>query len=401
MTVLISLLWFGLVIWLGLFAWVVAGARGYPVVRVSMKMTPVRFPRVSIIIPARNEARILADTLPRFLHQDYPDYEVILVDDASTDGTAELAARLRKQSPEKLRVIRVDHLPAGWVGKTNALHQGFQAATGEWVLATDADIVFHPAALRSGMHLAERERAELVSIYAFLDCVSFWEKVMLPGFGLLLAAFFPVRKINDPRSSVALASGGYILMRRSVWASLGGYEAIRSEMIDDLNTARLVKHSGRRIYVAATKDLIHTRMYYNLRGIWEGLRKNAFAAHRYSIPKMLATGAGYLLCNLLPLACLLVYGAQRAAGYGGISAAWHTAAALSAAQLVISVTMHLPMMLYLGISPVYALFAPVAAVLYAGISLDSMLRTLLGRGVSWKLREYRKPSAEPEGGSPS
>ncbi|MBI2819947.1 MAG: glycosyltransferase [Acidobacteria bacterium] len=396
MTLLVSFLWAGLTGWVGLFFWIVRNARNYPTVAASMEFGLRNHPRVSILIPARNEAKILAVTLPKFLDLDYNDYEVILVDDASTDGTGALAERLAQSHPEKLRVIRIEELPAGWVGKTHALHRGFQAVTGEWMLATDADMVFHPKALRAGLWLAEREQAELVSIYAFLDCVSFWEKALLPGFGLLLSAIFPVRKINDPRSSVALASGGYILMRRGVWASLGGYETICSEMIDDLNTARLVKHSGSRIYVAATKDLVRTRMYYSFRGIWEGLRKNAFAAHRFSISKMILTGSSYLVCNLLPLACLSFYGWRFLAPSESLASLERTALALSATQYGLAVLLHLPMMFYLMINPAYALLAPLGAILYAGICLDSMGKTLFGRGVSWKLREYGKPTVEPK-----
>ena len=396
-TILLILLWTGLAGWIGLFLWVVSNARNYPTVSAQMELTPRQQPRVSILIPARNEAKILAQTLPNFLELDYDNYEVILVDDASTDGTGVLGERLAQSHPGKLRVLRVEELPAGWVGKTHALHRGFQAATGEWVLATDADIVFHPKALRAGLWLAEREQAELVSIYAFLDCVSFWEKVMLPGFGLLLSAIFPVRKINNPRSSVALASGGYILMRRELWGSLGGYGAIRSELIDDLNTARLVKHSGRRIFVAATKDLVRTRMYYSFGGIWEGLRKNAFAAHRFSVAKMVLTGTSYLICNLLPLLVLVFCGGRWLVGGVSLSGLESTALALSAAQLALSVTLHSPMMFYLRINPAYALLAPLGAILYAGICLDSMGKTLFGRGVSWKLRDYGKPAPGSKG----
>lgn len=395
MTLLVALLWAGLVGWIGLFLWLAFNTRNYPTVSAQMEFVPRLRPRVSILIPARDEARILARTLPTVLAQDYEDYEVILVDDASTDGTGDLGYHLAQSHP-RLRVLRVDQLPAGWVGKTHALHQAFQAATGDWVLATDADIIFQPKALRAGLWLAEQEQADLVSIFAYLECVSFWEKVMLPGFGLLLSAIFPARKINDPRSSVALASGGYILMRRSVWNSLGGYEAIRSEMIDDLNTARLVKHSGRRICVASTKDLLTTRMYYSLRGIWEGLRKNAFAAHRYSVLKMMMTGSSYLVCNVLPLVCLLYYGGRWLAPGQNLASLERAALELSAAQYGISLVMHLPMMIYLGINPAYSLLAPVGATIYSAICLDSLCRTLFGHGVSWKLRAYRKPTAESE-----
>jgi hopene-associated glycosyltransferase HpnB len=351
-------------------------------------------PRVSILIPARNEAAILARTLPLFLTQQYGDYEVILADDASTDGTGDLARSFASQNPERLRVVSIHDLPPGWVGKTHALQKAFEAASGEWVLATDADIVFHPKALRAGLWLAERHDAELVSLFAFLECGSFWERLMMPVFGLMLATVFPLRKINDPRSSVAIASGGYILMRREAWASLGGYEAIRGEMIDDLNTARLVKHSGRRIFAALTRDLLRTRMYSSFGEIWEGLRKNAFAAHRFSVFRMLAFIAGAWLTTLLPLAALaysvfllLTVGGEFPPGVGLIFA-------MSVAQCALSVSLHFLLISFLGIPRGYALLAPFGSLLYTAIAFDSMLRTLSGAGVSWKLRQYGKPSCE-------
>src|SRR6185436_19120080 len=142
MTVLVFLLWIGLAGWVALFLWLLRNAQGFPMVGSQMELTPRQLPRVSILIPARNEAKILAVTLPKILAQDYPNYEVILIDDASTDGTGALAERLAAQVGEsqakRLRVIHVNELPPGWVGKTHALHEGFQVATGEWVLATDA-----------------------------------------------------------------------------------------------------------------------------------------------------------------------------------------------------------------------------------------------------------------------
>ena len=396
MTLVIVLLALGLAFWLACLAWNVRNNLDVPLVSAAMPLDLREHPRVSILIPARNEAANLATTLPAFLAQDYDNYEVILADDASTDGTAELAQAFAERHPDRLRVIRIESLPPDWIGKPHALHSAFRVAQGEWVLATDADIVFHPQALRAGLWLAERQAAELVSIYPFAECRSFWEKVMMPVFVGALATFFPLRKINDSRSSVALASGGYILMRRSVWAGLGGYEAIRREMIDDLNTARLVKHSGRRIFVAMTRNLVRTRMYSSFREIWEGLRKNNFAAFRYSVLRSLGVAAGVLLTNLLPLVCL-AYGASHwAAGRQWPSGSAGLILALSLAQYGLSALLHGVLVSFYRIGWGYALLAPLGAIVYTAISLDSMLRTLLGKGVSWKLRHYGKPSWEAE-----
>jgi len=395
----------GLALWVVCLAWNLLNNREAPAVSAAMPFPLRTEPRVSILIPARNEAAILATTLPGFLEQDYGNYEVILADDASTDGTGDLARSFEAKYPRRLRVIRIADLPPGWVGKTHALHKAFEAASGEWVLATDADIVFHPKALRAGLWLAERHRAELVSLFAFLECGSFWERLMMPVFGLMLATVFPLRKINDPQSSVAIASGGYILMRRDSWAGLGGYEAIRGEMIDDLNTARRVKHSGRRIFAALTRDLLRTRMYASFAEIWEGLRKNAFAAHRFSVVRMLAFIVGSWLTALLPLAALtyslfvlLTAGGEFPPGVG--LSGW-LILAMSLAQCALSVLLHFLLISFLGIPWGYALLAPFGSLLYTAIAFDSMLRTLFGAGVSWKLRQYGKPVRGAETQSPT
>ncbi|MBI3895612.1 MAG: glycosyltransferase [Acidobacteria bacterium] len=395
MMILIGSLALGLTFWLAAFAWNLRNNWSVPRVSGQMEFPLRQHPRVSILIPARNEAKILLQTLPAFLMQDYDNYEVILVDDASTDGTAEVAEQCAHLYPGKLRVIPVTNLPSDWIGKIHALHLAFQSACGEWVLATDADILFHPKALSAGLWLAEQQQAELVSIYAFLECSSFWEKVILPGFGLLLATVFPLRKINDPNSTVALASGGYILMRRRVWDRLGGYESIRTEMIDDLNTARIVKHSSHRIFATVTKDLVRTRMYHNLVEIWEGLRKNAFAGHRYSVARLLVVVTSSLLCNLLPLLCLAYFGWELA-GQGKLVEEANVVLTLSLAQLLLAILLYVPVLFFYEIDLEYAFLAPVGPIIYACICLDSMARTLFGRGVTWKLRHYGRPPAASE-----
>lgn len=396
MTLLIVLLSLGLLLWLAALAWSLRNAAGIVELGARQDFPLEAHPRVSILIPARNEAAVLEESLPRFLEQDYDNYEVILADDGSEDGTPQVAEKYLAQYPKRLRVIRVDELPEGWNGKIHALHRAFQEANGDWILATDADIVFHPKALRAGLWLAGARQAELVTIFAFAECVSFWEKLMLPGFSLLLANAFPFRKINDPRSSVAVASGGYILMRRQMWAGLGGYEAIRHEMIDDLNTARIVKHSGHRIIAAVTKDLLRTRMYESFGELWEGLRKHAFAGNRYSVARLLGAVGGSFLLNALPLATL-VCGAGRWAEAGATAVhdpALLIAMALALAQYLLHVALHAPFMRYLGVSLGYAFLSPLGSLVYIIISLDSMTRTLLGRGVSWKERRYGKPTRE-------
>lgn len=218
----------------------------------------------------------------------------------------------------------------------------------------------------------------------------------MPVFGLMLASVFPLRRINNPRSSVAIASGGYILMRKQTWAELGGYEAIRGEMIDDLNTALRIKRSGRRLFVALTPDLARTRMYESFAEIWEGLRKNAFAAHRFSVLRACAFLVTAWLTALLPVTGL-AYSLFQAAAHGGqFPPGVGLIFALSAGQVAISVWLHGALTSFYGIPWGYAVLAPLGSILYTAIALDAMLRTVFGAGVSWKSRQYGKPLSGKE-----
>ena len=397
MSLLLIFLCAGLSLWLASLAWQWRNRKGFVSLSAAADYPLQQKPFVSLIVPARNEAEVLGKSLPRFLALDYDNYEVILVDDASTDGTAEIARRFAVAYPARLRVIRVDRLPPDWAGKPHALHVAFQQAKGDWVLAVDADILLHPKALRAGLWVAEQRRADLVSLFAFLEFGSFWEKLLLPTFGIFLSAAFPMRKVNDPNSTVALACGNYVLLRREMWARLGGYEAIRGEIIDDLNTARIVKHSGHPIFLGATPDLARTRMYNNFRELWEGLRKHAFAGQRFSVLRLLLGVCGILLLYLLPLFGLVDSGAVVTGFWpaGAPAEPWGVFA-LSVAQYALAALSVLPVLAFYGIRRAYAFLAPVGAILYAAIALDAMIRTLAGDGVSWKLRSYGRPPVATE-----
>ena len=194
------------------------------------------------------------------------------------------------------RFFTTKQLPPQWHGKVHALHLAASAATGEWILATDADMVLHPSILRVAMSCALERGVQFLSIIPELEFGSFWEKVVLPGFSFLITSLFPVHLVNDPTSSRALAAGAFILMKREDLVALGGYARLKNVLIEDLRMAELFKRHGRRIYLAASRGLLHTRMYTSGAEIFEGLSRTAFEGSGFSIPKML--GAMFL-ANLL------------------------------------------------------------------------------------------------------
>ncbi len=284
-------LWFVFVVWIaaGLFAfWNITGAA---ILRPQSSAAPLSpLPRVSILLAARNEQEMLPATLDSLLKLDYPDFEIILVDDDSDDLTGAIAddwAR-RHAAAVKLRVIHNHHLPPGWRGKVHAMSLAAAAATGEWILSTDADVVFHPSLLRQAVELALRKNVQFLSLTPEVKMQSWAEKVVLPAFGFLLFMLFPLRRVNDPRSSRAMAAGAFLLMRHADLVSLGGYARLRHTLIEDLRMAELFKRNGRRTYLGVTRGVFYTHMYENWREVFEGLARSAWEGAGCSLWKLLA-----------------------------------------------------------------------------------------------------------------
>src|SRR5579875_867019 len=261
-------------------------------------------PRVSILVPARNEEEILPAALASLLKMDYPDYEVILVDDASADRTGAIADEWAARD-SRLRVIHNRALPSGWTGKVHALHLGAQAASGEWILATDADLVFHPAVLRLAVDTAQQQNARMLSILPQVDAVNFWDKAVIPAFAMVLATAFPLRLVNSRHSRRAFAAGGFILMARRDLEASGGYERLRGTVVEDLRTAEMFKRGGRRTFVALSDGLLETRMYRDGLELWEGLSRSAFEGSGQSVTKVLAALVTGAFMALLPWAYAL------------------------------------------------------------------------------------------------
>ena len=226
-------------------------------------------PEVSIIVPARNEEVCLGDCLQSLAAQTGVTFEIIVVDDQSTDRTREIA-----ESFAGVRVISAGPLPAGWTGKNNAVVDGAKAARGEWLLFTDADTVHLPGSLARALAEAKDNRAELLSYSPEQIAVTFWELATLPVVFAELARQYPPSRVSDPASPIAAANGQYILVRRETYNAVGGHAAIADHLLEDVALARLVKRSGRMIRFRYAADALRTRMYRNFRHLREGWTKN-------------------------------------------------------------------------------------------------------------------------------
>jgi glycosyltransferase involved in cell wall biosynthesis len=225
--------------------------------------------QISVIVPARNEEASLADCLQSLVSQTGVAFEIIVVDDHSTDRTRAIAT-----SFPGVRVIEAGPLPPGWTGKNNAVTAGAKAAHGQWLLFTDADTIHLPGSLAAALKEAQDNGAELLSYSPEQIAVTFWEMATLPVVFAELARQYSPSKVSDPSSPIAAANGQYILIRHATYDAVGGHAAIAGNILEDVALARAVKSSGRKISFRYAGTAIRTRMYRNYRQLRDGWTKN-------------------------------------------------------------------------------------------------------------------------------
>lgn len=379
-----------IVAWLAAAGWIALAVRLALMFRterpqpLATEPAPADAPAVDAIVAARDEEAGIEASVSSLLAQEYPRLTITVVDDQSTDRTGALldAMAMRPEAAGRLRVIHGVERPEGWVGKTWAVEQGRDGASADWLWFVDADIVLHPRALATAMREAERRGADLVSLVPGGHPETFWQRVIALVLGQMLVQLFPPDQVNDPgRPGVALAAGGFLLIRRATYEAVGGHAAVRREIVEDVRLARLVKEAGGRLFVAGAPEVATTHLYGDLRAIWRGLIKNAFALMNYRLPVYLAAVVIWLTMAWAPPIALAWGLAAR-----GSPAAWPLiVAGLSGclAQALVS----LPFLLVLRIGPWYAITQPLGITLYLLIITASVWHHLRGR-VLWKGRAY-------------
>ncbi|HEY3993070.1 MAG TPA: glycosyltransferase [Ktedonobacteraceae bacterium] len=351
------------------------------------------WPGVTVIVPARNEERNIQRSVTSLLEQDYPNYEVLVVDDDSRDGTSRILAEIERTHPRaaRLRVLHLHGLPEGWAGKPRALHAGAQEARGEFLLFTDADTWHAPEALRAAVARAEEQHIDLLSLGTEQELPSFWERVLMPLAYLGIGMQYPPDQVNDPRSPVALANGQYILLRRAVYEQLGGYARadLRGTLLDDRDLALLIKKHGYTLELANGSKLVKVRMYHNLRETWRGWCKNAFLGSRGGLPFAVLQLLGLPMVTILPFLLPLWIWFVHPKGRGKLARA-REAGLLGALELG-------PLLVYrrwldkeLRVPWYYMFTHPLAGIVFTGILAQSTWRIITGRGVDWSGRSYLK-----------
>lgn len=336
------------------------------------------WPRVVVIVPARNEAETIARSVASLAKQNYPgEFSVIVVDDHSEDGTAEFALKAAEEAgaPGRIAVHSAADLPPGWTGKVWAMNEGVRAAANKapdlfWF--TDADIVHAPDTLQRLVYRAQDDSLDLASLMVLLQAKTFPERLLIPPFLYFFLMLYPPQWIADSKSSTAGAAGGCILLRRNALERIGGFEAIRGEVIDDCSLARAVKKSGGKIWMGLTRASVSLRGYGSFSEIRDLIARTAFTQLRYSFFLLIGTLIALFVTYVLPLISF----------FQGEDPAWFLAAT---AICLMAVSFGVTVRFY-NLRFFWALTLPIAATFYAYATGVSALRYWLGRGGQWKGR---------------
>ncbi len=368
-----------------------------------------KVPSVCAIVPARNEADLLPKTLRSLLCQNYPgSFTIFLVDDQSTDRTAEVAQQTAQAlyKNQQLHVITSQPLPAGWSGKLWAIEQGINKAIAtlkpDYLLLTDADIEHDLANLHQLVTKAEQEDLELVSLMVRLRCENFWEKLLIPAFVFFFQKLYPFRWVNDPKKSTAAAAGGCILIRTATLKRIGGMQVIRQALIDDCALAHVVKsgftesqdsgdrtklqrnttsspYPSSKIWLGLSFSTHSLRPYSSLSTIWDMVARTAFTQLNYSPLLLIGTLVAMILVYIVPPLGFIV---------GALTENWLVALTGLSAWLLMSLA-YLPIIRFYRCPVWFAFSLPIIALLYNLMTLDSALLYWQGRGGAWKGRVYK------------
>jgi chlorobactene glucosyltransferase len=351
--------------------------------------------RVSVLIPARNEEANIERAV-RSVAAQHGVREIIVVDDQSSDQTGEILERLGTEIP-RLKVIRIESLPEGWMGKANALATAGRAATVDWFLFTDADTEHHEGSLATLLARAESENIDLLSLSPGQRVPTWWEKSVIPLVYVSLARRYKFEEVSDPASPVAAANGQYILIRREAYERAGGHEAVRAEILDDVALARRVKSGGGRILFLPGAQWSETRMYRTFREMWEGWTKNLFTLYGGKMKNILGAVMEVLLIVWMPVVALVIFVflLRSSADQATLGAA-------------LGVGICLPVVVYeqwkyrqaigrLGFDPRVAKYLYAGAPLFSLLLLNSARAHWMGR-VRWKGRDYETRKMTKGGG---
>jgi len=327
-------------------------------------------PSLTVVVPAKDESTAIERSLRSLLASDYPALQVIAVDDRSTDATGNLMEKVAAEAAGRLRVLHITELPEGWLGKPHAMTMAAAQADSDWLLFTDADVIFAPDALRRAITFGKESGADHLVLYPTL-VLHGWAEYMLIAFfqsmSVLAGRPWKVSKASAKRDYIGV--GAFNMIRRPVYEALGGYAELRMEVLEDMRLGRRVKREGYAQRVAFGRDLVRIRWAESARGILRNLSKNLFAAFRFRVGLVLMACVGMALFCLVPFAALAFPGPAQWAG------------GVTVASLLL---LNLRYMQWTGISPIYLALFPFATITFLWTLLCSTVLVLWRGGVLWR-----------------
>jgi chlorobactene glucosyltransferase len=348
---------------------------------------------VSIIIPSRNEEHRIKKCIQTIKKQTYPYLEVIIVDD-STDDTVNVIKEIIKDD-ERFKIVKQKKLPNGWVGKSHAMQQGSKIAKGDWLLFIDADTEHSKDAVARAVQHAINKKYDMLSVIPNIICKKIWEKIIQPipiGFLIFIT---PVGKTNDPKSKTTFALGPFIMIKKTVFEKIGGYETIKNRIGDDVEIAKLLKDSGYHIGLAHAKDQVNLRMYTSFGELWEGWSKNIFLGLvqrrkiQSKIVQLLIVLIGVFVVSqmmILPITAI-VFSAFFYLENNQVL--WFNILVFSSIVWLLSNIIQTMVHYKYSIGrPFYSPFYFLGGIVTIGIFLNSAVKTFSKKGVTWKGRKY-------------
>ena len=367
---------FALVIFGGTaFVWVILGLRiaygglTLPWLKDFPPVTGTAVPRISLLFAARDEEEKLTGALATLAEIDYPQLEIIGVDDRSEDATGSILDEFAASHP-RFRAIHVKDLPAGWLGKPHALQLAYEASSGEWLLFTDADVRFKVDALRRAVAMAGERQLDHLSLFGDVEMVGFWEKVVVTFFGMAFHMATAPGEVTNPKSGTYMGVGAFQLLKRSAYEAAGTHRRLAMEVIDDMKLGKIVKQAGFRSGVGVAQDSVVVRWHAGARNLINGVTKNFFAGSGFSVARVALSILGLLLMNVLPFAGV-VFGHGWVRIFAGIC-------------VVTVLCFHAGVDIVMRASPLYCFTVPIGAVIFAYMLLRSTVYTLKQGGIIWR-----------------
>lgn len=327
------------------------------------------YPKLSIIVPARDEQQAIRKALTSLLALDYPDFEILAINDRSSDQTGEIMDELMAGDP-RLKVLHINELPDGWLGKTNAMHLAAQQATGDYLLFTDGDVIYSADALKQIMQLVLVQQWDHLALLPRLLPGDYAENSVTQFMGLVFMMSIQPFLVANPNSRCYAGVGPFNLIRRECYLDIGGFERLRLEVVEDMALGREVKRHRFRSQVLLANELVQFRWQQQVSGLIRGIEKNSFAAIDYSLIKLFVVTFVFIIVFLLPYWAIISLPFNAALGYGIAFLLFHALLAYVGEQAKV------------GWKIIFALLFSVSVTLWA--LWRSAFSTLKQGGIYWR-----------------